>query len=117
MTAPTRRLEPSSAFSQGFFDTLGPCWGSPPPSTAKRQSGAASIHRAARTAAEHKALTRLYSKIRDANFSHEVLAARPQDLAVMRVGDVGWSDLGEPARVLATLAQLGVQSQLAISAS
>ena len=69
------------------------------------------------TAAEPKALAQLYSKISDTNFSHEVLAARPQDLAVMRVGDVGWSDLGEPARVLATLAQLGMQSQLAISAS
>ena len=69
------------------------------------------------TTAERNALAKLYSKIDDANFSHEVLAARPQDLAVMRVGDVGWSDLGEPARVLATLAQLGMESELAISAS
>jgi hypothetical protein len=35
----------------------------------------------------------------------------------MRVGDVGWSDLGEPSRVLATLAHLGVQTELAMSAS
>lgn len=69
------------------------------------------------TVAERKALTELYSRIDEANFSHEVLAARPTDLAVMRVGDVGWSDLGEPSRVLATLAYLGVQSQLAVSAS
>ena len=69
------------------------------------------------TTSEHKALAELYSRIDDSNFSHEVLAARPQDLAVMRVADVGWSDLGEPARVLATLAYLGVQSELAISAS
>lgn len=69
------------------------------------------------TKAELNALNQLYSKIEDTNFSHEVLAARPQDLAVMRVGDVGWSDLGEPSRVLATLAHLGVQSQLARSAS
>lgn len=62
-------------------------------------------------------LAELYSRIDDINFSQEVLAQRPQDLAVMRVGDVGWSDLGEPSRVLATLAHLGVQSQLAISAS
>jgi len=62
-------------------------------------------------------LAELYSRIDDINFSHEVLAQRPQDLAVMRVGDVGWSDLGEPSRVLATLAHLGVQSQLAISAN
>jgi len=69
------------------------------------------------TTRERKALAEFYSRIHDSNFSHEVLAARPQDLAVMRVGDVGWSDLGEPARVLATLAHLGVQSELAMSAS
>jgi mannose-1-phosphate guanylyltransferase len=62
------------------------------------------------TTSERKALAELYSRIDDSNFSHEVLAVRPQDLAVMRVADVGWSDLGEPARVLATLAHLGVQS-------
>ena len=69
------------------------------------------------TAAEHEALTKLYSQIEDANFSHQVLAVRPEDLMVMRVGDVGWSDLGEPNRVLSTLARIGVQSQLARSAS
>ncbi|HEX6719814.1 MAG TPA: sugar phosphate nucleotidyltransferase [Pyrinomonadaceae bacterium] len=69
------------------------------------------------SAGERKALAELYSRIQDTNFSHDVLAARPQDLAVMRVGDVGWSDLGEPSRVLATLAHMGVQSELAMSAS
>lgn len=69
------------------------------------------------TAAERKALTELYAKIDEVNFSHQVLAVRPQELAVMRVGDVGWSDLGEPSRVLSTLARIGVQSQLAVSAS
>lgn len=66
---------------------------------------------------ETAALAELYSRIGEINFSQEVLAQRPQDLAVMRVGDVGWSDLGEPARVLATLAHMGIQSQLAVSAS
>lgn len=66
---------------------------------------------------ESVALAELYSRINDSNFSHEVLAQRPQDLAVMRVGDVGWSDVGEPSRVLATLAHMGIQSQLAVSAS
>jgi mannose-1-phosphate guanylyltransferase len=69
------------------------------------------------TAAEHESLAKLYSQIEDANFSHEVLAVRPEDLMVMRVGDVGWSDLGEPNRVLSTLARLGVQTELAMSAS
>ena len=69
------------------------------------------------TTHERTALGELYSTIDDVNFSHQVLAARPQDLAVMRVRDVGWSDLGDPARVLSTLALLGVQSELAMSAS
>ncbi|HEX5885970.1 MAG TPA: sugar phosphate nucleotidyltransferase [Pyrinomonadaceae bacterium] len=67
------------------------------------------------TAAERKALHRLYTKIEDSNFSHQVLAVRPEDLTVMRVEDVGWSDLGESARVLSTLARMGVQSELAIA--
>ena len=70
-----------------------------------------------RTAAEHLALAELYSQIEDSNFSHQVLEARPEDLMVMRVGDVGWSDLGEPNRVLSTLARLGVRSHLERTAS
>jgi len=69
------------------------------------------------TAAEHRAVAELYSQIEDSNFSHQVLAVRPEDLMVMRVGDVGWSDLGEPNRVLSTLARIGIESQLARSAS
>ena len=77
----------------------------------------AAITPAFESAAEHKALATVYSSIQDSNFSHQVLAVRSEDLMVMRVGDVGWSDLGEPNRVLSTLAQIGVQSQLAVSAS
>jgi mannose-1-phosphate guanylyltransferase len=69
------------------------------------------------TVNEQKAIAELYSHIEDSNFSHQVLAVRPEDLMVMRVGDVGWSDLGEPKRVLSTLARIGVQSELAMSAS
>jgi len=77
----------------------------------------ATITPAFETAAEPKAFAALYSHIEDANFSHQVLAVRPEDLMVMRVGDVGWSDLGEPNRVLSALARMGVQSELAVSAS
>lgn len=69
------------------------------------------------TRAERQALHTLYAEIQESNFSQDVLAARPEDLTVMRVGDVGWSDLGEPARVLATMAQMGVRTEMAISAS
>jgi mannose-1-phosphate guanylyltransferase len=69
------------------------------------------------TEAEPQALAEVYSRIEDSNFSHQVLAVRPEDLMVMRVGDVGWSDLGEPNRVFSTLARMGVESELAMSAS
>lgn len=67
--------------------------------------------------AEAKAINEVYAKIEETNFSNQVLAVRPQDLSVMRVSDVGWSDLGEPARVLSTLARAGMQSHWALSAS
>lgn len=69
------------------------------------------------TEREDKALAEVYSLIDDSNFSHQVLAVRPEDLMVMRVGDVGWSDLGEPKRVLSTLARIGMQSHVAMPAS
>jgi mannose-1-phosphate guanylyltransferase len=60
-------------------------------------------------------VSELYSRISEINFSHQVLASRPRDLAVMRVADVGWSDLGEPARVLSTLAQIGAEPSVSAS--
>ncbi len=69
------------------------------------------------TPAEARAMTELYSWIPSSNFSHEVLALRPDDLAVMQVTDVGWSDLGEPKRVFSTLQQIGLQTQWAMPAS
>jgi hypothetical protein len=77
----------------------------------------AAIKPAFETVAEHEALIELYSQLKEMNFSHQVLAVRPQDLMVMKVADVGWSDLGEPNRVLSTLARVGMQSQFARSAS
>ena len=79
--------------------------------------GFAAVTPAFESAAEQKAAAQLYMRIEETNFSHQVLALRPEDLMVMRVGDVGWSDLGDPNRVLSTLARIGVQSELAISAS
>lgn len=69
------------------------------------------------TADEASNLGALYSWIPEINFSHEVLAARPGDLAVMKVNNVGWSDLGEPSRVLATMSRMGLATQFAQSAS
>jgi len=69
------------------------------------------------TTSEASALSELYSSVPSSNFSHEVLAIRPNDLAVMQVSEVGWSDLGEPRRVFSTLQQIGLQTQWAMPAS
>jgi len=61
------------------------------------------------TSEEPAAIRSLYSRIRDANFSSEVLERSAKEQLVLRVADMGWSDWGEPQRVLGTLADLGVQ--------
>lgn len=54
----------------------------------------------------------IYETIGEINFSDEVLAKSAEDLFVLRVGEVGWSDWGEPQRVLGTLKGLGVRLNL-----
>jgi mannose-1-phosphate guanylyltransferase len=63
------------------------------------------------TACERAALCELYSGIGATSFSHDVLAVRPNDLAVLRATGLGWSDLGEPGRVLSVLERKGVQTE------
>jgi mannose-1-phosphate guanylyltransferase len=61
------------------------------------------------TGVERRAVRALYHQIPATNFSHEVLAACPNNLAVLPVKDVEWSDWGAPDRVLSTLASIGAQ--------
>jgi hypothetical protein len=56
------------------------------------------------------ALSGLYSRIASADFSKQVLATHPEKLNVLCLGDVGWSDLGDPQRVVSTLSQHGLES-------
>jgi mannose-1-phosphate guanylyltransferase len=60
---------------------------------------------------EKAIISSIYAWINDTNFSSEVLEKSASELLVMRVGDVVWSDWGEPHRVLGTLANLGVQTE------
>ncbi len=62
-------------------------------------------------------LKTLYSWLPEVNFSHKVLSLRPDDLGVIKVDNVGWSDLGDPARVLATLGRIGHETEVATNAS
>ena len=57
---------------------------------------------------EEAALGELWSSVPASDFSQEVLAVCPSDLAVFPVEGLGWTDLGEPERVLSALKlQLG----------
>ena len=47
-----------------------------------------------------------YASLAPWNFSHDFLARIPGHLAVLRVEDVGWSDLGTPEAIARTLALL-----------
>ncbi len=69
------------------------------------------------TEQERDAIRTLYSKIKPSNFSHDVLSTRVEDLSVMSVKDVGWSDWGDPSRVLSTFAAIGIQAEWAQAAS
>lgn len=62
------------------------------------------------TSAEKCAMRAIYSWIKETNFSSEVLENCAEELFVLRVSDVSWSDWGEPHRVLGTLSKLGVQT-------
>ena len=55
---------------------------------------------------EHESIRRLYSGLLPADFSRQVLAPRAADFAVLPVKGVAWNDLGEPRRVMATLARM-----------
>ncbi len=58
---------------------------------------------------EQVAIDRVYSRLAPTGLSEDVLAAVPANLAVLPVPGVPWSDWGRPERVMATLAELGVE--------
>jgi mannose-1-phosphate guanylyltransferase len=54
---------------------------------------------------EAGSLGALFSRVPASNFSHDVLAVRSADLAVLPLRGSGWTDLGEPQRVVSALRQ------------
>ena len=60
-----------------------------------------SIWRTLQTPEEGDAVREVYSRLAATNFSADVLSASPSSLMVLRGCGLGWSDLGEPSRVLA----------------
>jgi len=53
----------------------------------------------------------VYERLPCSDFSREILSKNTNRLSVLSLGDVGWSDLGDPSRVLATLARKGLESE------
>ncbi len=60
---------------------------------------------------EKETAGRLYDDLRTSDFSRDVLQAVAANLSVLPVGEVGWSDLGEPRRVAKVMACRGVQNK------
>jgi mannose-1-phosphate guanylyltransferase len=58
---------------------------------------------------EEWAVRQAYALAPAANFSRAVLEACAQPVAVLRVSDLTWCDLGSPDRVLKTLARSGIE--------
>ena len=68
------------------------------------------------TCKEREAIEKLYGRLVESNFSHEVLTARPDRLSVLRVTGITWNDLGEPRRVMASLSLAGLRPRWAEAA-
>ena len=59
------------------------------------------------TPVEEQVAREVYGRSPSRDFSREVLAARPPNLAVLPVRGVEWTDLGDPRRALATRVRVG----------
>jgi mannose-1-phosphate guanylyltransferase len=62
------------------------------------------------TVGEAQAAEALYLGLPPMDFSAQVLAARPGNLAVLPIRGVGWSDLGDPTRVLEARSALALRA-------
>ncbi len=51
-----------------------------------------------------------FAKLTPGDFSKQVLSASTERLAVLRLGNVGWSDLGTPERVISAITRSGLRS-------
>jgi len=61
---------------------------------------------------EDEVVRPLYRQLESTECSREVLVRSPDNLAVLRLKGIDWSDLGEPQRVMATLSRIGCECRL-----
>lgn len=62
---------------------------------------------------EKDSIRKLYEDLQPSDFSRHVLVLAAGNLSVLPVCDIGWSDLGEPNRVVKALASLGIHENWA----
>ncbi len=74
-----------------------------------------SIRPALATPGEETAILYLYSNVPSSSFSDDVLSVFPDELAVICSKNLGWSDLGEPARVMSALDRNGRRPKWALA--
>ena len=60
--------------------------------------------------AETEAMRATYKSMPVADFSRQVLSVSAGKLAVATLGDIGWSDLGDPRRLVTTLFESGMEN-------
>jgi mannose-1-phosphate guanylyltransferase len=65
------------------------------------------------TELEEPSMETMYARLAPVDFSSDILAKAPVNLTVLPVKGVDWSDLGEPARVMDTLARVGTRPRWA----
>jgi len=56
-------------------------------------------------------LSTIYQHVTSADFSKLVLSGQAERLGVWCLGDVGWSDLGDPRRVMTVLDETGIKNE------
>ncbi len=66
---------------------------------------------------EARLMQRVYAQIHAADFSKQVLSVSTERLAVASFGDIGWSDLGDPRRLMTTLFESGIENPWIASGS
>jgi mannose-1-phosphate guanylyltransferase len=76
-------------------------------------SAFAPLHAQLGTLGERAAVRAVYRDLAPLDFSADVLATRPSNLAVLPVEGVDWCDWGHPERVVSTLAGLGIRPRWA----
>ena len=57
---------------------------------------------------EAEAVAQIYASWQPVDFSRDILMPHPGHTAVVRLPDVGWTDLGQPERVRSFLVQHGL---------